>query len=148
MSTEKFLLGSSTALLTTELDSLANNVLAIGSAYDNTVGATGDGYVLCDVELNTGTWGGTVATGSVVVVWFLQTQDGTNYEDGGTSVTPARIPDVIFPLRTVSTAQRIIKRALIPWGVFKPLLKNEATGQTMNATGNTLTIRPVTRQLT
>jgi len=146
-STEKFLLGSITTLMTTELDALSNNALAIGSAFDNTIGQTGDGYVLCDVELVTGTWGGAPATSSALILWFIQSQDGTNYEDGDASTTPAKIPDVIFPLRASTSAQRVIRRAFVPWGKFKPLVKNDATGQGMNATGNTIKIRPVTRQL-
>jgi hypothetical protein len=145
-SLEKFVLSSQSTLLSTELNSLANNALAIGSAFDNTVGQTGDGYTLCDIELVTGTWGGAPSLGTCISLWFLQTQDGTNYEDGDASTTPARMPDVILPLRTVSTAQRVIKRALVPWGKFKPLAKNDATAQTMNATGNTIKIRMITRQ--
>ena len=147
MATEKFLLGSQTTLLSTELNSLANNALAIGSAYDNTIGQTGDGYTLCDVELLTGTWGGAPTASTALALWFIQTQDGTNYEDGDASTTPARVPDVVFPLRASTSAQRIVRRIVLPWGKFKPLLKNDATGQSMNASGNTVKVRPVTRSI-
>lgn len=143
---EKLLLGSITSLLTTELNSLANNTNATpSSAYDNTVGQTGDGYTLCDVELVV-TYGTNPTAGTCIVVWFLATQDGTNYEDGSSSVTPGRGPDVVFPVRAVTTAQRIIKRTMLPWGIFKALLRNDGTGQTFAASGNTLKIRPVTRE--
>src|SRR3954468_17781018 len=110
--TEKYLLGSQTSLLTTELNSLANNGTALGSAYDNTAGQTGDGYTLCDIELVV-TYGSAPTASTGVSFWFLTTQDGTNYEDGDNSTTPGRMPDVVFPLRAVTTAQRIVRRVIL-----------------------------------
>jgi hypothetical protein len=143
--TEKYLLGSQTTLLSTELNSLANNGNAIGSAYDNTQGQTGDGYTLCDLELVT-SYGSAPTAGTGVSYWFIGTQDGTNYEDGAGAVTPARMPDCVFPLRNVTGTQRILRRVVMPWGLFKPLVKNDGTGQAMAATGNTVKIRPVSNQ--
>lgn len=143
--TEKFLLGSQTTLLDTGLNTLTNNSLAISSAYNNTQGQTGDGYTLCDLELVV-TYGTAPGAGTGVSVWLLTSQDGTNYEDGDASTTPSRPPDVVFPLRAVTTAQRIIRRAFMPWGLCKALLKNDGTGVSMAASGNTLKIRPVTTQ--
>ncbi len=140
---EKFLLGSQTSLLTTELNSLANNGNAIGSAFNNTIGQTGDGYTLCDVELVV-TYGTNPTANTGVSFWFIQSQDGTNYEDGDASITPARSPDLTFPVRAVTTLQRIIRRTWLPWGLFKPLVKNDGTGQSMAATANTVKVRPVT----
>lgn len=145
MPTEKFLLGSQTTLLSTGLNSLANNSLAVSSAYDNTQGQTGDGYTLCDLELVV-TYGTAPGAGTGVSVWLLGSQDGTNYEDGDASTTPSRPPDFVFPLRAVTTAQRIIRRGLVPWGLMKALLKNDGTGVAMASSGNTLKIRPVTTQ--
>jgi hypothetical protein len=142
--TEKYLLGTQTSLMTTGLDSLANNGLVLGAAFDNTQGQTGDGSTLCDLELVV-TYSSAPAAGTGCTLWMLGTQDGTNYEDGGTSVTPARAPFCVFPVRAVTTAQRIIQRAYLPWGLMKPLLKNDGTGQAFS-TGNTLKVRPVTRQ--
>lgn len=144
--TEKYLLGSQTTLLSTELNSLANNGTALGSAFDNTQGQTGDGYTLCDLELLTGTWGGAPTANTGISFWFLTAQDGTNYEDGDNSTTPARAPDAVFPLRAVTAAQRVVIRTWVPWGKFKPLGKNDGSGQAMNASGNTVKIRPVTTQ--
>jgi hypothetical protein len=143
--TEKWLAGVQTTLLTTELNGLINNSLALGAAFNNLQGQTGDGYTLCDVEL-VATYGTAPAANTGVSVWFLGTQDGTNYEDGDTGITPGRMPDVVFPLRSVTTAQRIIRRIFLPWGLFKPLARNDGTGQAMAATGNSLKIRPVARQ--
>ena len=142
---EKFILNSQTSLLTTDLNSLAKNGTAIGAAYDNTQGQTGDGYTLCDLELVI-TYGTNPTASTGISFWFIQTQDGINYEDGDNSTTPSRIPDVVFPLRATTSAQRIIKRAFMPWGKFKPLVKNDGTGQTTASSGNTVKIRPVARQ--
>jgi hypothetical protein len=142
---EKFLLGSQSTLLSTELNTLANNGTALGSAFDNTVGQTGDGYTLCDLELVV-TFGTAPTINTGVSLWFLESQDGTNYEDGDNSTTPSRMPDVVFPVRAVNTAQRIIRRTWLPWGKFKPLLKNDGTGQSFAASGNTVKVRPVTRE--
>lgn len=143
--TEKYLLGTITSLMTTGLNSLANNGLVAGSVYDNTVGAAGDGYTLCDVELVV-TYGTAPGVSTGCTLWFLGSADGTNYEDGSSSVTPGRLPDAVFPLLAVTTAQRINRRVLLPWGKLTPLLKNDGTGVAMAASGNTLKIRPATRQ--
>lgn len=146
MSVVKYKLGSQASLLTTELNALANNACAISAAFNNIqAGGSGDGYIYCDVELAV-TYGTAPTAGTTCEVWFLQTQDGTNYEDGATSgpVVPARGPDVVFPLRNVNTAQRIIRRCAIPQGTFKAFLRNSGTGQSMSASGHTLKIRPVT----
>lgn len=142
---EKWLLGAISTLLSTGLNSLANNALAVSATFDNTVGQTGDGYTLCDVELVV-TYGTAPTANTGVSVWFLGNPDGTNFEDGGTSVTPGRLPDVVFPVRAVTTAQRITRRVWLPWGQLQALLKNDGTGQAMAATANTLKIRPVTRE--
>lgn len=145
---EKYLLGSVSTLVTgANLQNLANNTPVAGSAYDNTVGQTGDGYTLCDLELYLDGFGSAVTAGSAFSLWFLGMQDGTNAEDGSASVTPARAPDVTFPLRAVSTAQKINRRAVMPFGKVTPLVKNDGTGQALNNNTNSyLKIRPVTRQ--
>ena len=144
--TEKYLLGSQTTLLSSGLNSLTNNSLAASAAFDNTQGATGDGYTLCDLELAV-TYGVAPTANTGCSIWFCATQDGTNYEDGNdATVTPARAPDLVIPLRAVTTAQRIIVPVVLRWGKYIVVLKNDGTGQSMAASGNTLKIRPVTRQ--
>jgi hypothetical protein len=143
--TQKYLFGTQTTLLSTELNSLANNSLAVGSAFDNTQGQAGDGYVLCDLELVV-TYGSAPGVSTACTLWCLGTQDGTNYEDGDASTTPARLPECTFPLRAVTSAQRIIRRVWLPWGKWKPLLKNDGTGQAMASTANQLKVLPYTPQ--
>jgi hypothetical protein len=143
---EKYKVGTFADVMTTELNSIANNALAVATAaFNNTQGAAGDGYVQCDVQLVV-TFGVAPTANTGVSVWFLSAPDGTNYEDGDTNVTPARIPDVVFPVRAVTTLQRINRRIWLPWSNFKALVKNDGTGQAFAATGNILSIRPVTRE--
>lgn len=144
MATEKYIVGAIATLLSTELNSLANNSLAIGAAYNNVqAGGGGDGYTLCDLELVV-TFGTAPTANTGVSLWLLAAPDGTNYEDGvdGTT-TPARTPDVVFPIRVITTTQRITRRVWLPWGIVRPLAKNDGSGVAMVMTGNTIRIRPV-----
>lgn len=145
MSVEKYVVaGSVTTLLSTALNSLGNNGLVASSTFNNAQGSTGDGYTLCQIEAFVG-FGSVTNAGSGISVWFLSTIDGSFFEDGSSSITPARMPDVTFPIRSVSGAQRITRRVSLPPGSFAVLFKNDATGQSMG-TGNTLRILPVTSQ--
>jgi hypothetical protein len=149
---EKYLLGSQATLLSTELNSLANNCTVLGSAYDNTVGQTSDGYTLCDVQLSI-TFGSSPTPNTGISLWFLLSEDGTIYETYDTSqnATPStsmpimKLP-VVFGVLPNTSAQIITKQVSLPWGKFKPLLKNDGTGVAFPATGTTVKIRPVTRQ--
>ncbi len=141
--TEKYLLGSQTTVLNTSA-TLANNALVASSAYDNTPGQTGDGYTEADLELAV-TFGTAPTAGTAASIWFLRSQDGTNYEDGSSSVTPARSPDLVIPVNASTSAQRIIRAAVLPPGKITVLLKNDGTGQSMSS-GWTLKLRPITRQ--
>jgi hypothetical protein len=132
--------GTIATLLSTELNSLANNALNIGAAYSSS-----GGYLLAELEL-VATFAGSPTAGTGVSVWFLRAIDGTNYEDGGTSLTPSRPADVTIPVEVTASAQRITRRCLLPPGTWKPLLKNDGTGQAMAASGNTLKILPLTYQ--
>ena len=131
--------GTIQSLLTTELNSLANNALALGSA----ITLTSAGYLMGEVELVV-TFGVAPAASTGCSVWFLRDIDGTNYEDGGSSLTPARAPDLVIPVNASTSAQRITRRCLLPPGTFKALLKNDGTGVAMAASGNTLKVLPST----
>ena len=151
MATEQLLISATiTTLLSTELNSLANNALAVPASsgyYDNTIGQTGNGYTIAELELVV-TFGTAPTVNTGVSLWFCLSQDGTNYETGyNASVTPARLPDCVFPLLAVTTLQRIIRRVALPEGKLIALLKNDGTAQAFPATGSTVKIRPVTRQI-
>jgi hypothetical protein len=53
---------------------------------------------------------------------------------------------VVIPVAASTAAQRITRRCVLPPGTLKPLAKNDATGQAMAASGNTLKILPLTYQ--
>lgn len=112
---------------------LTNNSLLLGSA----ITLTEAGYTRAVCELALTGFSGAVTANTGMSMWIIRQVDGTNYEDGDgtTPITPARMPDVVFPLRAVSTAQRVsIPNIEVPPGLFKVLLKNDGTGVTMNAT--------------
>jgi hypothetical protein len=156
--TQEYLLGSATTLLSTELNSLASSsTLAAGAIssvggtsgkFDNTAGGGGlGGYTLGQFEINCAAPSGAVTAGSGVFVWLLTTVDGTNYENGSASIVPVRRPDVIIPFRAVtSTAQRIIVVAPLPPGTWFVLL-SQNSGQAFAASSNTLKVTPVTNQM-
>lgn len=122
---------SATSLLTTGLNSLANGSRAVSS----TVADNRDLYG--DFELVV-TFGSAPSADAPVYLYFLEAPDGTNLEDGSTSVTPSAAPDVIFTVRAVTSAQRVVRpRIPLPNGDYAVLLVN-ASGQAMAASGNTV----------
>lgn len=120
---------------TASMNSLANAANAIGTtAIDNTA-ATPYKYIefdftLASIDLST-------QTSPAIYIWLLERVDGTNYEDGGASVTPARNPDIIIPLRIVSGAQIVQGACQIKPGYFLALISNRS-GAAMAASGNSL----------
>jgi hypothetical protein len=154
--TQEYLLGSVTTLLSTELNSLASSsgltagaISSVGGTsglFNNTAGGGGlGGYTLGQWELELAAPGGTLTAGTGAFVWLLTTVDGTNYEDGSASVIPARPADVIIPVRAVSTTQRIIRVMMMPPGNWYVLVAQN-TGQTWASSGNTLKVTPATLQ--
>jgi hypothetical protein len=136
---EAWLRGTIATLMSTELNSLANNTnVEASGAYTNT-----SEYTRAEVELVV-TFGTSPTVGTGIAVWFKRRIDGTNYEDGAAGTTPARAPDLVLPVRNVTTAQRVILTCMLPPGEFLTLARNDATGQTLAASGNTLKIRPLT----
>jgi hypothetical protein len=126
--------------LTTELNSLANgSYSAVGSEIDNA--ASGAHHMYADFELGV-TYGSAPSAGGYVALFLVQAIDGTNYQDGGGSVAPPATAWVgNFPLRQVTTAQRVaLRHVLLPNSKFKLVAQNNA-GQAMAASGNTLGYR-------
>lgn len=144
MATVKNVAGTITTVLSTALNSLANNSNVLSSAITLSTGEPG--YRFGEWELYIASSAAAMTANTAFVGWIIQALDGTNDEDGGTSVTPARTPDLIFPVRAVSTAQRITWQSELPTGSFKVLLRNDGTNQTIASSGNTLKVRPKTEQ--
>lgn len=142
MPTVKNIAGTITTVLSTGLNSLANNSNVLSGAI--TLSSGEPGYRFGEWELYIASSAAAMTANTAFVGWIIQAIDGTNDEDGGTSVTPARSPDLIFPVRAVSTAQRINWISDMPTGSFKVLLRNDGTNQTIASSGNTLKVRPRT----
>lgn len=142
---------SSQALMTTELNSLANNALVISSVngtsgvFANVSGSGTGGYLYGRLVLFLSTFGSAPTANSAIDVWFLVSADGTNYESGSASITPARPPDYSFPVIAQTAAQYV--NGIVPLPItanYKVLVRNNATGQSLAATLNTLTLYPTT----
>jgi hypothetical protein len=145
----KWLLGSQTTLLSTELNGLTNNSYTVVSATYNNIalGGAGDGSLFCDLEF-AGTFVANPTANTAVSVWFLTSQDGgTNFENTpNASIALGRVPDIILPVTTGQPGTRVMRRILCPFGIFRAVLRNDGTGQNLTASGHTLKIRPVTTQ--
>ncbi len=134
-STVKNINGTIETIFTTELNSMANNALVLSSALSPLSGE--DGYLSVVGELLI-SFGSSPTANTAFILWFLPQIDGTNYEDGGTGVTPARTPDMIFTVRATTGAQRLMALGSPPVGNYKILIKNNGTGQSIASSGNTL----------
>lgn len=130
-------------LLSTGLNSLANNARALSAE----ITITDTGYTDGELELYISGMGGTPTANTAFTVWLLRQIDGTNYGDGDSSTTPARNPDVFFPIRATSGAQRIIQPVTLPPGKFKALIINDGTGQALASSSNTLKLKAFTVQI-
>jgi hypothetical protein len=130
-----------TTLLSTELNSLANNAGALGVEYDN---ATND-YIYGLFELAV-TFGSNPTAGNTVDLYLIPCPDGTNYDDavtGASGAAPASCYAGGFPLRAVTTAQRVplgfgaSGPVLLPPCKFKAFVLNKS-GVAMPASGSTI----------
>jgi hypothetical protein len=140
--------GTATSVLTTELNSLGNNNWTAASAvFDNRIGQTGNGYMMCRMELFA-VFAANPSAGGSLTGYFLTTVDGgTNYETTPTSsIAQQRLPDFVIPVVTGQTTTRTGITVRCPAGQFKVVAQNTATGQAMAATNNTLKLLPITLQ--
>jgi hypothetical protein len=131
---------SPTLLLSTHLNSLANNAIATGVPFSNTTNQ----YIMANLELFVNfTTGPTAST--AVSVWFLQNIMGSGYEAGAPGVTPTRLPDAVLPVfPNANSGQRLVAQVLLPPGELLPCLKNDSTGQSFGSANNYLAIKPFT----
>jgi hypothetical protein len=128
-------------LASTELNSLANNAMALGAEIDNST----DLHRWGDFELLFGT-GANATVDAVIRVWLLEAADGTNYEDGGASVEPRKAPDLVFTVRAATSQRITIKGVPLPPSKFKALVRNEC-GQSFSSSGNTLRMLPYNEEV-
>lgn len=145
MASIRYEVASIVTLLDTELNSLANNGRAIdASSYANQTNLFLFGYF----ELNV-TFGTAPTAGNLIELYLVPAPDGTNYDDGSSSIDPAYTTYAGgFPVRAVTTAQKIPLGgpglpALIslPPLPFKALIINKS-GQAFPSSGSTLKMVP------
>jgi hypothetical protein len=143
----QYAIGSSTTLLSTDLNALANNGYSVPSAtYDNTIGQAGNGATLCRFELFV-TFAANPTANTAVVVWLQRSYDGTNFESApSSSIGAGASLQLSFPVNSGMTATRGVIDTPCPPGNFKASLKNDGTGQAFTASGHTLKVTPVTLQ--
>lgn len=122
-------------VLSTELNSLANNAGVISAAIDN----TGSLNLYDDLEFVV-TFGSAPADGAPVDVYVVASADGgVTYGDGDASVVPPQNHYVTsFAVRAVTSAQRLIVRDIPVPGLFYKYVVYNKAGQAMAATLNTL----------
>jgi len=135
--------------VSTVLDSGANSLADDANAISSEINNTADLYLFNDVELYTAALAYTPAAGSVVELYLVESLDGTNYEDGGSSIDPPATNLVgIFNIRAATAAQRhVIRQVPIPPLKYKYVIINK-TGGTLAASGNTLKVIPYRYQTT
>jgi hypothetical protein len=139
-----------TTLLSTELNSLSNNALVLSSVggsagvYANVSGSGMGGYPYGRF-VGTFSFGTNPTANSGIDIWLLVEADGSNFESGSASITPVRPPDLTFPLIVQTASQIVDIIAPLPiTGAFKVLARNNATGQSLNSSGNTVVVFPFT----
>lgn len=140
MASVKWEAGSYANVMTTELNSLADNARAISGEIDNSSVL----YLFDDVEWYNAALGYTPSTGAVVELYLIRVDlDGTDYEDGDASIVPPASNLVgVFNIRANSAAQKHILRQIpIPPSKFKYLVVN-LTGGALPSSGNTVRRQP------
>lgn len=142
MSQVKWIDGSIATALSSGLNSLADAGRAISSAIDNDAGLD----LYCDLELAIAYTTSAPSAGvRVAELYLLPTVDGTNFAEGGTSLTPQKaLLIATFESRNGSTSavEYLVATGIpLPPRDFKLLLVN-TSGKTLHASLNTLKLRP------
>jgi len=143
MSSIKLEAASISTVLSTELNSLANNAAALGTEYDNSSNL----YLWATFELNV-TFGSAPTAGNTVDLYIIPAPDGTNYDDnttGASGAAPSTSYVGGFPLRAVTSAQKVplgvVRRVDLPPTKFKIFVVN-GSGQAFPASGSTVKMIP------
>lgn len=155
MASVKYEVAASASLATTDLNALASGSgILCSTVYDNS-GTGGLQYLYGFFELNV-TFGTAPTLNNLVNLYLIPSLDGTNYSDtvnGATPFAPMTTYAGGFPVRAVTTAQRILLGGpgapfLIPLPPlkFKAYVINNA-GQAFPASGSTLNMVPYRYQV-
>lgn len=128
---------SITTLLTTELNSLADDGLVLSAAIDFTAAGV-DRKQYMDIEIYLASIDLSSQPSPAIYVWIIPRSDGTNFTDGSGSVTPARRPDKALDIRAVNGAQREMIRFLAPTPDQAKVLIKNVSGAALASSGNTV----------
>jgi len=138
--------GSAVSLMgSTDLNALSSGGTVTGSQKQQSDFASAQRALLV-LEVLTAGWN--VSAGGNLTGWFLLSPDaGSTYEATITNVGPARVPDFIIPLPTVSpiAAGLYVSEGpyiLLPYGDFKTVILNN-TGANTSSNNHTLKAYPV-----
>jgi len=135
----KFSALASGVLATTELNSLANNAVASGIVYDNSISTRRDKYAYFELNVTFGT--GPTAD-SPIELYILKAGNGVLYENGDIPPQPAMFVGS-FIVKAVTTLQRLTivppPGWTLPPCIFKIVLYNR-TGQAFPSSGSSLNI--------
>lgn len=131
---------SAATVLTTELNSLANNALSsASSAQDNDT--AGVRYLYAQAEIYIAAQGTNRSSGAYLAIYIIPEVDGTNY--GATTDECAEnyyAGAVLVDDGALAARFLIIDEVRLPPGDFKVALRN-GTGQSLASSGNTVKLR-------
>lgn len=146
MASIKAEVGTLQTMLSTELNSIATNAGAISTtAFDNSL--TANLWLFGDFELVV-TFATAPTANTTVDLYLLSSLDATNYGDATTIAPAIGIPSHFigaFPLRNITTAQRILLPTIAPIRLPPTLIKLQAinrSGQAFPASGSTIKMLP------
>lgn len=129
--------GTFTALLTTELNSLADQAgCNLGTEYDNRTNK----YLFADVVGNL-SFASNPVVGTSCELYLICKTDGTNYEDGSSSVRPPNSYIGSFVLRAASPQLIMMRGISLPPSKFKLTMYNNS-GVALGGSGNIVSISP------
>lgn len=134
--------GSTTTILDTGLNSLANNALVASAAQDNST----DLDLYADLEIVVSGFGASIDQGTAYLeVYLCPSVDGSNYPDGhDASVTPAAIALIGVAVKATANGSGGLRSTItgisLPPRQFKVVVKN-TSGQALAASANTVKIR-------
>jgi hypothetical protein len=129
------------------LNALSSGSSVLGSAFSNVQGdSAGLGFTSAIAKLHLDSMA--VSSGGTMLVWLLSASDNSVYEQGGTSVTPLRAPDVIFaPVAQTAAVDLELLCAVPLCATIKALVKNSLGAATPSNTNGYLKLYYQTQQL-
>lgn len=135
--------GSTTSVLTTELNSLASgSVCTASAAQDNDTAGARD--TLAQFELYIAAQGSNRAAGAYLALYILPEVDGTNYPDSTDECLDNYLAAVVSLDDGALAARRVnVDAVRLPVGDWKAIVKN-VTGQALASSGNTVKYRVYT----